>query len=197
MFSILGDRLMALRSRYAKPHRFYHGQAHIDALLGAPAGQGGHIAYPAAAELAVWYHDAIYDPAAGDNEDRSAALLVAEMDGLACPSIVRAAEGMVRATAGHELPANLLEWLRGNTATFLDLDMAVLGANAGDYDAYETRIAAEYARVHGLSVYHSGRAAFLHGMLARKRLFHTERFHLCLDAPARTNLQRARQALAN
>jgi predicted metal-dependent HD superfamily phosphohydrolase len=196
MFSMLDERLAGLRRRYAEPHRFYHGQAHIDALLGALADQGGHVRHRAAAELAVWYHDAIYDPAAIDNEARSAALLIAEMDQLACPSVVSVAGSMVRATASHELPADLPDRLREDTATFLDLDMAVLGADAGDYDSYEAGIASEYIPVHGLTRFRSGRAAFLRRMLARKRLFHTERFHRRLDAPARANLQRALQALA-
>ena len=190
MFSILSERLVGLRRRYAEPHRAYHGQAHIDALLAGLADQGGHVANKAATELAIWYHDAIYDPSAGDNEARSAHLLVAEMGGLACASIVGTAERMVRATAGHELPPDLPDALRDDTATFLDLDIAVLGADPAGYDAYEAGIAAEYIPVHGLDTFRAGRAAFLRGLLTRERLFYTERFHRRLDAPARVNLRR-------
>jgi predicted metal-dependent HD superfamily phosphohydrolase len=197
MFSILSERLTGLRRRYAEPHRFYHNQVHIDALLGALADESRHIASPAAVELAVWYHDAIYDPGAADNEARSAALLTAEMSDLACSSVVSAAEAMVRATADHDLLMNLPDRLRKDTAIFLDLDMAVLGANAVDYDIYEAGIAAEYVPVHGWTAFRSGRATFLRGMLARERLYHTNRFHLRLDTPARVNLQRALQALDN
>lgn len=190
MFSILSERLAGLRRRYAEPHRAYHGQAHIDTLLAGLAGEDRHVENKAATELAIWYHDAIYDPSASDNEARSADLLVAEMHGLACPSVVSAAERMVRATASHELPPDLPDALRGDTVTFLDLDMAVLGADPADYDVYEAGIAAEYIPVHGLTNFRTGRAAFLRAMLTRERLFHTERFHHRLDAAARANLRR-------
>jgi predicted metal-dependent HD superfamily phosphohydrolase len=190
MFSILNERLAGLRRRYAEPHRAYHGQAHVDALLRGLAAEDGHVGNRAAVELAIWYHDAIYDPKAADNEARSADLLVAEMHRLACPSLLSAAESMVRATAGHALPPNCPDALRGDMAIFLDLDMAVLGAEPADYDAYEAGIAAEYMPVHGVANFHAGRAAFLRGMLSRERLFLTERFHHRLDAAARTNLRR-------
>lgn len=196
MFSILSERLAGLRRRYAEPHRAYHGQAHVDALLGGLADEGLRVGNRAAVELAVWYHDAIYDPSATNNEARSADLLVAEMHRLACPSVVSAAESMVRATAGHELPPDLPDALRDDTATFLDLDMAVLCAEPADYDVYEAGIAAEYIPVHGLNNFRAGRAAFLRGMLSRERLFHTERFHHRLDAAGRANLRRGPQGLA-
>jgi predicted metal-dependent HD superfamily phosphohydrolase len=103
---------------------------------------------------------------------------------------------MDRATAGHELPPDVLDALRDDMATFLDLDMAVLGAEPAAYDVYEAGIAAEYIPVHGLNNFRVGRAGFLRGMLSRERLFHTERFHQRLNAAARANLQRGLLDLA-
>ncbi len=110
---------------------------------------GRAVAAPAVVELAIWYHDAIYDPASHDNEERSAALLRTEMTGLADPALVAAAELMVRLTAGHTLPAEVPDALRSDCAHFLDLDLAVLGAAPARYAAYERGIAAEYLPVHG------------------------------------------------
>ncbi|MBL7570773.1 hypothetical protein, partial [Escherichia coli] len=72
MFSIPAATVAGLRRRYAEPHRAYHGQAHIDALLRGLVNEARHVGNGAAVELAIWYHDAIYDPAAADNEARSA-----------------------------------------------------------------------------------------------------------------------------
>lgn len=195
MFSVMNARLAGLRIRYAEPHRSYHGQAHVDTLLDGLVQEAGAMRHSAAAELAAWYHDAIYDPAASDNEDRSAALLLEEMAGLVCSDVLQAAAGMVRATARHMLPPGLDEGLRADVATFLDLDMAVLGTAPVEYEAYEAGVAAEYVPVYGLEAFRTGRVAFLRGMLARERLFLTERFNRRLDAAARVNLRRAMTCL--
>ncbi|MGI4944073.1 MAG: HD domain-containing protein, partial [Janthinobacterium lividum] len=176
-------------ARYAEPHRHYHGQAHVDTLLAGLHALKDAVVHIAAVELAIWYHDAVYDPAATDNEARSAALLRAEMGGLADPALLHHAELLVRATADHALPADMPAALRLDAALFLDLDTAVLGADRMTFAAYERGIAAEYVPVHGLLPYRAGRARFLRGMLERPRLFLTDQFHWTSDAAARRNME--------
>ena len=191
MFHAIAARLSSLRARYAEPHRAYHTQAHIDAMLAGLRELGEAVVHPAAVELAIWYHDAIYDPAATDNEARSAALLRAELDGLADATLLDQADLLVRATADHALPATLPAALEADAKLFLDLDMAVLGADPAAYAAYERGIAAEYAPVHGVPAYRAGRARFLRTTLARPRLFLSDRFHGRCDTAARRNMQQA------
>lgn len=196
MFATLSSRLAGLRARYAEPHRAYHVQSHVDAMLSGLSEAGPAVADPTATELAIWYHDAIYDPARSDNEALSAVLLRTDLAGLADPGLLDRAELLVRLTATHCLPDGLAPQLAGDAALFLDLDMAVLGSSPADYDVYERGIAAEYEPVHGRERFAAGRAAFLSGMLARPRLFLTPRCHDALDAPARANMRQALQRLA-
>ncbi len=191
MFRAIETRVTGLRARYAEPHRAYHTQAHIDAMLAGLQQLGETVAHPAAVELAIWYHDAVYDPAATDNEACSAALLRAELDGLAERALLDQAEALVRATANHALPTGLPTAFEADAALFLDLDMAVLGAEGPAYAAYESGIASEYIPIHGLLPFRTGRAYFLRTMLDRPRLFLSEPFHRRCDAAARCNMREA------
>ena len=194
MFKTLTQVMDGLRGRYAEPHRAYHGQAHLDAMLDGLHAIRHAFAMPETAELAVWFHDAVYDPAASDNEARSAALMLEQLTGLADPALLQRAATMIRATATHAVPPGLAPDLVHDTALLLDLDLAVLGAVPATYDAYERGIAAEYGPVHGEARFRAGRLAFLQATLARPRLFLTPDAHGRLDGPARTNMARAIRA---
>jgi predicted metal-dependent HD superfamily phosphohydrolase len=196
VFKTVAQVMDGLRGRYAEPHRAYHGQSHVDAMLDGLRAIRHAFAAPEAADLAVWFHDAIYDPAAADNEARSAALMLDQLTGVADPTLLRRAATMIRATATHAIPPGLAPDLVRDTALFLDLDLAVLGADPGTYDAYERGIAAEYGPVHGEARFRTGRLAFLQAMLGRSRLFLTPEAHERLDALARTNIARAIRTLA-
>ena len=61
-------------TRLWRAHRAYHTLRHIEACLAwmrdAPLEDDDRIA----AEFAIWFHDAVYDTRASDNEERSADL---------------------------------------------------------------------------------------------------------------------------
>lgn len=59
-----------LVTRYSESHRAYHTLAHIQHCLDEFEQVRHLIANPDAVELALWYHDAIYDTKAKDNEEK-------------------------------------------------------------------------------------------------------------------------------
>ncbi|KQS53018.1 hypothetical protein ASG32_15340 [Methylobacterium sp. Leaf361] len=187
-------RILAdLRARLAEPHRVYHGQAHIDALLEAFRARRGMVRDPDAVELAIWFHDAVYRPGAADNERRSAALLRALPEGAVPAPTLAAAETMILATERHAVPDGLPA---ADVALFLDMDMAILGAAPNAYDGYAAGVAREFVPVVGAAAYRQGRAAFLRGALASGRpLFVTARARAALEGPARSNMRRELAAL--
>lgn len=180
----------ALLARYAEPHRRYHtlqhlGEclAHFETLRGAPD-------RPAEVEMALWFHDAIYDLGATDNERRSAhwareALAAA---GVAAEAVARV-EALVMATR-HAAPPRTRD-----EKVLIDIDLAILGAEAERFAEYERQIRAEYAHVPAL-LYAPRRRALLQGFLDRPAIYHLPAMHRRFEARARANLSGSIAALA-
>ncbi|HEX6106170.1 MAG TPA: hypothetical protein VFZ26_11340, partial [Gemmatimonadales bacterium] len=62
----------ALAAAWAEPHRVYHGTGHLRECLAELDGAPADGADRSTVEAALWFHDAVYDPKARDNEERSA-----------------------------------------------------------------------------------------------------------------------------
>ena len=71
----------------------------------------------------------------------------------------------------------------------IDADLAILGANAVDYDHYARAIREEYAWVPGVK-YRAGRKKVLEGFLERERLYYTKALFQTRESAARANLRR-------
>lgn len=174
--------------RYGEPWRRYHTVDHLASVLGALDDLTGGVV-PRPVELAAWFHDVVYDPGAGDNEERSRDLAIDRLGalGVAASESERVGE-LVMATKSHD--AGGLE----GAAALLDADLSILGAGAAAYDAYALAIREEYAEVPD-DRYRAGRTAVLERFLARDRLFLTAAGVERYEAAARANLTRELAAL--
>lgn len=188
MFITLNQRLEAVRNRYREPHRFYHAISHPEAMLGQLTAVRDQLSWWEPIEVAIWWHDAIYDPARTDNEKMSADLMRADLSGIVDPRLIDWAAALIEATAHHAVPTGIDPALARDMAIFLDVDMGILGASAEAFAAYEAGIAAEYEPVYGAERYRVGRAMILTGFLARDRLFLSDHFHALLEQKARANI---------
>src|SRR5690606_17934179 len=152
-------------------------------------------ARPVEAWLAVLYHDAVYVPGRSDNEARSAELAVAAIARWLPGAGIDAAHvaDLIALTARHAAPRpdELGPGPDGDDRrNFLDCDMAILGAPANVFDAYDHAIAEEYRGVVPAWLYRVQRRRFLRGLLRRERIYLGGFFHDRLDAAARANLRR-------
>lgn len=188
MFSRLDRLREGLRRRYAEPHRVYHGQSHIDALRAALVRDRSMFTSPDAVELAIWYHDAIYNPLARDNESASADLLRAELAGVIPPEVVDLAEQLVRATADHRIPPGLPDPAAADCALFLDMDLAILGRSPDEFAAYEAAIEAEFRPHYDWLTYRAGRAAVLRALLQRNPIYLSASYRSHYERTARDNI---------
>lgn len=184
----------ALRARYTEPGRHYHSWGHIEALLRHFRRWESNFHRPAPVLWALYWHDAIYDPTAKENEEQSAVLLEQDAQGHLSADDIAFAATIIRATTAHEVPQDLTPEDAADTALFLDLDLSILGAPTHVYDRYETDIRKEYAFVPE-AAFRAGRGAILKRFLARERLYLTDLAHAAWDAPARENLKREIAAL--
>lgn len=183
-----------LRPLYAAPERHYHGLSHIEALLDLAAEHRPLLADPDAVDAAIWFHDAIYDSRAADNETRSAALAREKLAGRTDPARIERITAMIEATATHALPDLTDERYRADAALFLDMDLSVLGAPPAAFDAYEAAVRREYAWVPE-PAWRQGRAAVLRRFLQRETIFQTDAFRQRFETPARDNIARSLRAL--
>lgn len=174
-----------LLCRYQEPHRKYHTVQHLSECL-ASFDELRHLAIrPAEVELALWLHDAIYDLARHDNEERSAQWACETMlaAGLAQDASLRV-HALIMATR-HDALAS------GTDAEILtDADLAILAAAPDRFCEYEQQIRAEYAHVPAAQ-FAARRKQILDQFLKRERIFATDAFHARYEQAARHNLRRA------
>lgn len=189
-------QLHALRHAYAHPPRAYHNWQHVLELLGhycdVEVESGWH--KPAEILLAMLYHDAVYVPGRNDNEACSARLAARHLSQWRWDGVdIARVEELILATAHHgeHSPASVGDGANADDMRrFLDCDMAILGADAEAFDAFEQGIAEEYRSVVPGLAYRFKRRAFLRKLLKRPRIYLSDAFHSRFDQKARANLRR-------
>lgn len=176
-----------LIDQYSGEARHHHGLGHVARML--DEAEALPFADRDAVELAILFHDVVYDPSRQDNEERSAAELRDRLAGLASDATLARAEAMILATRRHEPTGD------ADADLFLDLDLAILAAPWPEYARYADGIMREYVPIHGEDAYRQGRLElFLRPMLARGRVFLTDRFR-ARDRDALENMAREAQGL--
>lgn len=172
----------SLIARYEEPHRAYHNLRHLEECFDA-LGTASHLAERLdEAHLAIWFHDAVYDPRADDNEIASAEL--ARQAVLAAGGNTTAADRMVNIILAtrHDIPAELAD-----AQLVADVDLAILAAPVGRFDEYQRQIAEEYAFM-PTEEFQLRRAQILEGFLARPAIYQTVWFRVRLEHAARANI---------
>lgn len=174
----------ALRAAYGERHRHYHTSTHIHDCLEKFDHVRPFVPHPDAVELAIWFHDAVYNPYRRDNEARSAEWAKRFLhDNAADATLVERTDNLILSTC-HDAPAN-----DPDTEALIDIDLSILGASEEQFAAFEQAIRREYRWVPG-PLYRRRRGEILQSFLDRKRIFLTEAFHQRYEAQARINLAR-------
>lgn len=179
-----GATYKALIGAHAEAHRAYHTLEHIAACLRHLDGVREQLEKPDEVEMALWFHDAVYEPFSTSNEEDSAEWAADWLQdrGAEKPVFVRIADHIL-ATKSHDAPDNI------DAQFMLDIDLSILGTPPDTYDEFELNIRREYKRVPGF-IFRKKRKAILEGFLSRDAIYVTKHFHGTLENQARLNLVR-------
>jgi predicted metal-dependent HD superfamily phosphohydrolase len=179
-----------LAGRYGEPHRAYHTLAHLEHCLRELDGARDLAADFDAVELALWFHDAVYDTHAADSEERSARLMAEAVGRAGGSAALRdKVAALILATRHAAEPED------ADARLLVDVDLAILGQPEDAFDLYEHQVRREYGWVLE-PVFRAGRAALLKGFLARRAIYATDQFRTMYEAQARANLARSLARLA-
>lgn len=164
-----------LVDRWREPHRVYHTTLHLAAALDALDSVAGDTQLSDRvlwqARLALWFHDAVHDGVAQQDEERSAALVAELLGPLAGAGVstedLDEVARLVLVTADHDpAPGDAVGGLVS------DADLAVLGGSPAGYARYTHQVRAEYCDVPD-PLFRAGRAQVLSDLLAGGPLFRT------------------------
>jgi predicted metal-dependent HD superfamily phosphohydrolase len=183
------ERYADLVARYAEPHRHYHTLQHLSECFDRWPELRAHAVNAAEVEVALWFHDAIYDTSRSDNEALSAVL--ARDTALALGARGDSARRI------HELvmfTRHAIEPVGPDAQALVDTDLSILGAVPARFDEYERQVRLEYGWVPE-AAFRERRAAILRQFLDRPHIFSTELFRERYEPRARANIARSLGAL--
>ena len=178
--------------RYTEPHRAYHVLAHIEHCLREldDVRVKRLLMGPAAVEVALGLHDIINDTdleavKRKDNEEKSAKLW-----------LKMAHDGSIPEVFANHVVQLILPTSHDNTVAYshdgfyvLDIDLAILGRPALEFDNYEDQVRSEYAWASDED-FAKGRRSIIAGFLARPYgIYLTQFFRDKYEKQAQRNLR--------
>ncbi len=177
------DAFNAIVKRYTEKRRVYHNEEHLADCLEKLDSIPLEPALLNEIELALWFHDAIYNPYAKDNELKSARLASGFLKEVgANRQLQTTINNLILATQHSKRGTSEAEKI------IMDIDLSVLGASAEIYQKYASNIRKEYKMIPG-PLYRKKRKELLQRFLARNPLFQTALFQDKFEHQARQNLR--------
>ena len=150
-----------LAAAYAESHRAYHTAEHIAECLAWLDACHSLAERRDEVEIALTFHDAVYDPRSKDNELKSAELAAAALVDAKTSEVDPAAVRELILATRHDVAHPT-----GDPALICDIDLAIFGQKQRTFDQYDEAIRKEYAHVDE-ETYARERTRVLQAFLAR------------------------------
>ncbi len=182
--------LMELMHSYSEPHRFYHTLQHLGECLELLDAVTPLAERLPEIQLALWFHDAIYDPQRQDNEELSANWALICIDQTCAneslsnldPKMAHRIHDLVLATKHDQV------LLATDAQLLVDVDLGILGADEDRFSEYELQVRQEYHWVPEAD-FRVGRSQILKYFLERSAIYGTPWLADQLELKARRNLE--------
>ncbi|USA54761.1 metal-dependent hydrolase [Acinetobacter sp. C32I] len=172
-----------LIAAYNEKQRAYHTVQHLYECLVLVDSIRADLNDAYSVELALWFHDVVYDPQAKNNELESAELFGRYFALDLSADMVEKIKRWIIATQKHEVTNELdLQFL-------LDIDLAILAASPARFAEYEQQIQKEYEWVDP-DIYSIKRKEVLAHFYLTEPLYQTEYFQQNFEQRAKQNLNR-------
>jgi len=178
------DAFAQLIATYSDDNRAYHDISHLHHVITLYREFQEHFVLPGEAGIALFYHDAIYDPKRSDNEPRSADMAEAVMvQAGAGHAAIAAVRTFIMATCHDAVPED------PDAKLVVDIDLSVLGSSDETYQRYVQDVRNEYSHVPGF-LFKRGRRKVMESFLKRESIYQTPLFRERFEAKARENIRR-------
>jgi predicted metal-dependent HD superfamily phosphohydrolase len=164
-------------------HRHYHNPRHLIFCLQQLDSSASLMEDKDAIEMAIWFHDVIFEPMASDNEERSAGLFKIVAEGHFSSNFVDTVSDIIVATKHHDAPGS------SNKAYMLDIDLSSLGIPWMYFRQDCIDLRAELTGISDIRFY-SGKLKFFNTLISRPRIYFTDSFFTRYELEARRNIMR-------
>ena len=177
------DVYAEIQAYYSEAGRHYHTPKHIEHCLRQFDLASSEMDDPDAVEMAIWFHDLVYDTTADDNELRSARRFVELSDESMDSEFKTKVYELIMATAPPRQPKSKDEKF------MLDIDLSSFGLPWEDFVRDSTAVRQESARLSDAEFF-PGQRAFLESLISREHFYFTDFFRSRIEDTARSNIRR-------
>lgn len=173
-----------LHNAYHEPQRHYHTMLHIEQCIGMFDDCKSLASDADSLELAVWFHDVIFEPDQADNERRSADLYLELSQGVHDDERRGLVERLIMATLHNG------DSLADHDAVYMvDIDLSSFGLSWEAFLEDSQNLRRESAHLED-SEYYRRKKEFQARLLQKQRFYQSDYFTERLEKQARSNLAR-------
>ena len=167
---------------YSEPHRRYHTPEHVEHCLDQFDEARDLMDSPDAVELAVWYHDVIYDVGASDNELMSARLFQERARGEFDDALIEQVYDLIMVTVHNQVEPETPD-----QGYMVDIDLSSFGLPWDRFLRDSVAVREEFPHLSDAEFYPRQRH-FLQSLLDREAFCYTDFFRGRHEERARSNI---------